>query len=105
MCDVPSTAAIGRDERSATRRQMSCRPGGAVSLFFACRLIWGCFSFPAGPPVQGLRHSADEAAITFEAGASDDQPPGRDFVLPDVLAVIAAPHLDDGEDGSNLALD
>ena len=52
-----------------------------------------------------LRNSGDKALIIREAFTDDDHTLGGDFIFADVLAMVAAAHLDDDHDLAKLAVD
>jgi hypothetical protein len=57
-----------------------------------------------GGRVQQLGDFRDKTAIPSHTGAYDD-PLGRDFIFPDIIAIAAAPHFDDHEDFAELTVD
>ena len=52
-----------------------------------------------------LRNSGDKALIIREAVTDDDHTFGRDFILADILAMVATAHLDNDHDLAQLAVD
>ena len=52
-----------------------------------------------------LRNSGDETLIICEAVTNDDHTFGRDFILADILAMVAPAHLDNDHDLAKLAVD
>jgi len=60
--------------------------------------------FFSGGRVQPFGDSRDKTAIPFHAGAYDE-PLRSDVIFPDIIAVAAAPHLDDHEDFAELTVD
>ncbi len=55
--------------------------------------------------VQVLRNSRDKTLIIREAVPKDDHALGGDFIFADILAMVAAAHLDNDHDLAQLAVD
>src|ERR1700722_2838121 len=92
----PSKASNG-----SSAREVSLMPL-RVLLSGPC-LIWGCY-FLVGP-VRLRRYASNQTLIPMEPLAYQDDSIRGDFILADVLAVVAPTHLDDDHHLPQLAVD